>query len=427
MRHKRDGLLLGAAALVGAALVAGMVLAASAASFAMYAMVAIAGAVGMWWGSNTFSHIHLHTPLFRSRIANGGLSLGFTLLLGVPQSWWRHRHLAHHAGLSPAPAPRPPVLRATLGEAALLGVLWATLAVAAPLAFLGAYLPGFLLGLGLCALQGHYEHARGAAGVDHQGWLYNLLWFNDGYHAAHHVRPSAHWSTLGPVADAARPSRFPPALRWLESVGALANLLAAFFIARLERHTTGSAAVRRFLLRTHRRALARLLAQARPQPTIRALVVGGGLFPRTALLLRELLPDATVTIVEENPVHIAIARRFLLQAGVPESTVRFVTGRFPDVPGEFDLVIVPLGFRGDREALYAAPPAPIMLIHDWLWHRRGAAGALVSPWLAKRVNLVQGSPGWTASLEARRSSQSRVLALRPACSTVLPAATRTPF
>ena len=85
---------------------------------------------------------------------------------------------------------------------------------------LGVALPGAALGLALCALQGDGEHRAAAAGVDHRGTLYNRLWFNDEFHAAHHRRPALHWSQLpsegrgDDVTSALRPSwRGPDAVR----------------------------------------------------------------------------------------------------------------------------------------------------------------------------------------------------------------------
>jgi hypothetical protein len=43
---------------------------------------------------------------------------------------------------------------------------------------------------------------------------------------------------------------------------------------------------------------------------------------------------------------------------------------------------------GDREAIYCRPPSPFVLVHDWIWHRRGV-GAVVSTALLKRLNLVR--------------------------------------
>jgi len=53
-----------------------------------------------------------------------------------------------------------------------------------------------------------------------------------------------------------------------------------------------------------------------------------------------------------------------------------------------DLLIVPLAFDGDRPAIYARPPAAAVIVHDWIWRRRGV-GCVVSIALLKRINLVR--------------------------------------
>ena len=153
-------------------------------------------AVGLWWNSNTVAHHFIHRPFFRSR----SLNVLFALL---PQ-----RPARHPAVDLARPAPRPPRRRrlAAAAEpaagrrgAAGAGPVGVLLAALAAWFFLTAYLPGYALGLGLCWLHGHYEHARGT--ISHHGRLYNLLFLNDGYHVEHHARPGAHWTR---AADASR-------------------------------------------------------------------------------------------------------------------------------------------------------------------------------------------------------------------------------
>src|SRR5437588_11307746 len=55
-------------------------------------------ALGLWWSSNTIAHYLIHRPFFRARALNVAFSLFLSVLLGVPQTLWRERHLAHHAG-----------------------------------------------------------------------------------------------------------------------------------------------------------------------------------------------------------------------------------------------------------------------------------------------------------------------------------------
>src|SRR5947209_16074605 len=52
--------------------------------------------VGLWWNANTVSHHFIHRPFFRSPRANRLFALYLTLALGLPQTFWRERHLRHH-------------------------------------------------------------------------------------------------------------------------------------------------------------------------------------------------------------------------------------------------------------------------------------------------------------------------------------------
>ena len=244
------------------------------------------------------------------------------------------------------------------------------LAGADPSFFAGVYVPGYLAGLALCFLQGHFEHERGT--TSHYGWLYNRLFFNDGYHVEHHRRPGEHWTRLPERAEpAARRSRWPPVLRWLDALD----------LERLERIALRSPWLQRYLLASHERAFRRLLAQ---RPVRRITIVGGGLFPRTALILRKLRPDADLTIIDADRDHLDVARPFL------DDGVGMCRGFFDPACAEkpdADLIVVPLSFIGDREYVYKNPPAAAVLVHDWVWKPRGR-GVPVSWLLLKRLNLV---------------------------------------
>jgi hypothetical protein len=326
-------------------------------------------AIGVWWNSNTISHNFLHLPFFRSTMANRLYSLYLSLLLGIPQALWRDRHLAHHRG----EGGQSLQLRwtpAILLESTLILGLWVLLLFVSPQFFWTIYIPGYTLGLGLCYLHGYFEHAGGTT-TSHYGAIYNFSFFNDGYHVEHHSRPGEHWTHLPQLAaNEARSSRWPAVLRWIETVN----------LERLENIALRSRVLQSILLKTHERALLKLLKKV---SSIRsATVVGGGMYPRTALLLRRLLPDASIRIIDANAEHLEAARPFL------DTNIEFRHDRY--IPGqrdESDLLVIPLSFSGTREEVYRNPPASAVLVHDWIWSKRGHS-AIVSLFLLKRLNLI---------------------------------------
>src|SRR5690606_7456983 len=172
-------------------------------------------AVGLWWNANTVAHGLVHRRFFARAGLDRGLALVLSVLLGFPQELWRQFHLAHHAGHRRSVRWN----RALAEQSVATATLWIGLVAAAPAFFVAVWLPGFVLGQCLCALHGHFEHTGGSA-VSHHGRLYNLLFFNDGFHDEHHARPRAGWRELGARAPVTRTrvSRWPPVLRWVEAV-----------------------------------------------------------------------------------------------------------------------------------------------------------------------------------------------------------------
>jgi hypothetical protein len=321
-------------------------------------------ALGLWWNSNTIAHYFIHLPFFRARRMNQIFSAYLSALLGVPQTLWRQRHLAHHAGARW----RLQITPQLCVESLIISGVWTALSWIAPRFFLANYLPGSLLGLGFCWLHGYWEHARGT--TSHYGLLYNWLFFNDGYHVEHHIHPAMHWRMLPTRRQQNGGSKWPAVLRWMEILT----------LDSLERLVLGSPRLQRFVLTRHEQAFQRIL------PTLsnarRVGIVGGALFPRTALILRRLLPHAQLTIIDAAAANIQLARRFLGEE------VRFENTLFDaEEKTDFDLLVIPLSFIGDRQALYRQPPAAAVVVHDWLWRRRGQT-AQISFALMKRLNLV---------------------------------------
>src|SRR5262249_45515655 len=161
--------------------------------------------------------------------------------------------------------------------------MWIILIARSPQFFMKVYLPGYAAGLALCYVHGYFEHAYGPKST--HGHLYNAPFFNDGYHVEHHLRPAEHWTRLPRHAvNGVQTSRWPPILRWIEALN----------LEMLERLVLRSPALQKFLLDTHERALRKILPKA---PAVhKIMIVGGGMFPRTAILLHKLAPNAEITI-----------------------------------------------------------------------------------------------------------------------------------
>jgi hypothetical protein len=119
-------------------------------------------------------------------------------------------------------------------------------------------------------------------------------------------------------------------------------------------------------------------------PPVRSVgVVGGGLFPRTALILGRLLPQATIALIDLSAENLAVARPFV------GHEVEYVNKQFdPAEPCLFDMLVIPLSFVGDRRVIYKLPPVPSVMVHDWIWRRRGKS-VVISWLLLKRLNLVR--------------------------------------
>lgn len=156
--------------------------------------------------------------------------------------------------------------------------------------------------------------------------------------------------------------------------------LVSSVLETLERLVLRSAWLQRILLSTHEQALRRLLPYICDVQSV--TIVGGGMYPRTALLLQKLLPYVEIRILDANREHLDAAGQFL------SGGVELVQGVYDRMQqSASDLLVIPLSFQGDRRMIYEDPPAKMVLVHDWIWSRRGVS-AIVSPILLKRMNLI---------------------------------------
>jgi hypothetical protein len=334
-----------------------------------YVLSVVAVAIGLWWNSNTVAHYFIHAPFFRQRFRNRLFSYWQTAVTGIPQQLWRERHLAHHAE-------RPWKFRwgnRLISELALLLVISGLWLSIFPEWFLKGYLPGWALGLVLCQLQGHFEHVAGT--TSHYGKIYNCIFFNDGYHVEHHLHPARHWRELPRTASRSEScSPLPSVLRWLEP---------NYLLNALERAVINKPAWQRFVIERHLLATERLLQEK--EYFHRILIVGGGLFPRSAIVLRKLFPAAQITVLDLSRGNLELASQFLPPG------IQLECGMFnDDYLSRYDLVVVPLAFRGSRNSFYSsiAGEKCVVLVHDWIWRPRGKS-AVVSWCLLKRLNRVE--------------------------------------
>ncbi|MBL8783564.1 MAG: fatty acid desaturase [Deltaproteobacteria bacterium] len=338
-------------------------------------------ALAVVWGSNTISHIHLHTPIFAANIANRIFSVGLTLALGVPQSIWKARHLRHHAR-HPERVPRVVRGAAIIEIAMIVGMLSALVAVSPAVAAIWS--AGVALGYLLSGLQGKMEHdGEVAEGWSTYGKWHNRIWLNDGHHAEHHRHPGVHWSELPRrrLPDAPRAAHGPlwRGLGWFVPAA----------LGALERGVMRSRWLREAVVAVHARAIAKVWRQTSEPAPSSVLIVGGGLFPRTALVVDRLWPESAIVIVDCDPKSIALGQAYLARhAPGLAARVRWEARRFDGDARGCALVSLPLALR----ALGAtAGDGTRRLVHTWVWRRpRGPrpATAVVAWWLMKRVTRV---------------------------------------
>lgn len=199
------------------------------------------------WNLQCISHNFIHNPFFANVWLNRAYSVLETLAIGVPHIFYHHYHLNHHAGDNDRKGPdgttrdwssiyrhgqsdEPeafwkycligffraevmPVIRVAIRhgrthivqaivETTALVAFWMTMAVVNGRYFIFFYLPSYYLGWVLSHAEGYLEHYGAepdnpyASSVSSYNWVYNLLWFNNGYHQEHHWDPKMHWTRM---------------------------------------------------------------------------------------------------------------------------------------------------------------------------------------------------------------------------------------
>jgi fatty acid desaturase len=204
-------------------------------------------AVSYCWNLQCLSHNFIHNPFFVWPWLNRAFSVLETVALGVPHVFYHHYHLNHHWGDNDRKGPdgttkdwssiyrhskddepegfwryvllgyfrveMAPLLRTVwrhgwdevlqaAAETVVLGAFWAALAWFDWRYFAFFYLPSYYLGWVMSYAEGYFEHYGAQPGnpfansISSYNRLYNLLWFNNGYHQEHHWDPKHHWTRM---------------------------------------------------------------------------------------------------------------------------------------------------------------------------------------------------------------------------------------
>ncbi len=195
------------------------------------------------------AHNFIHNIFFKSKILNWIFSSFNSLLIGVPQTLYKFHHLNHHRfnndtqdekgetgdlsslfRFSKVPKKEENIftysfigpirtdffvyikeaIQAKLGklliaETVTLLLFWGILLYIDPRTFLLFYIPIWYLGQVLAYAENYFEHFDAIPGnrltdsVSCYDPIYNFLWFNNGYHQEHHLKPTIHWSEIPQV------------------------------------------------------------------------------------------------------------------------------------------------------------------------------------------------------------------------------------
>jgi fatty acid desaturase len=214
----------------------------------------LAVAYSYLWNLQSISHNFIHNPYFNNQWLNRAYSVLLTLDLGVPHVLYHHYHMNHHFGDNDAKGPDGttkdwssiyrhgkgnapesfwryvllsfwrvevgPVLRVAARhrhlpqvavESVVLAAFWAAMALVNWRFFVFFYLPSYYLGWAASYAEGYLEHYGCKPGnpfansVSSYNWLYNLLWFNNGYHQEHHWDPKCHWTHMRQLHEQIKP------------------------------------------------------------------------------------------------------------------------------------------------------------------------------------------------------------------------------
>ena len=202
--------------------------------------------VSISWNINGIAHNFIHNPYFTSKPLNRAFSWLLSVTMGFSQQFYDLVHHRHHQGNSDRPGADgdtvdwlsiyrhgrngepesawsytffgffrddPKLIFNEIKRRKPANAHWGVFEIASWVAlviagfmlnwkFMLFYFPFYYFGHCLSYLNGYFLHYGGnpnvpiAWGVSSYHRLYNLLWFNNGYHAEHHFRPKHHWTQM---------------------------------------------------------------------------------------------------------------------------------------------------------------------------------------------------------------------------------------
>ena len=240
----------------------------------MLAMMGLVYSVSISWNINGIAHNFIHNPYFVWKPLNYAFSWLLSVTMGFSQQFYELIHNRHHQGNSDRPDengetvdPLSIYKHGHEGEAenvwtytffgyfrddpkaiyrdihkrnpfnAKFGVFeissWVCLCILAFVLnwkFMLFFLPFYYFGHCLSYLNGYYLHFGGnpdvplAWGVSSYHRLYNLIWFNNGFHAEHHYKPKQHWTKMRDLRDRIREEQRRAGVRVIKPPHALAFL-----------------------------------------------------------------------------------------------------------------------------------------------------------------------------------------------------------
>ena len=223
-------------------------------------LIGAAWVVQAWficWNLQCVSHNFIHNPFFQSALLNRVYAVLETFAIGIPHMIYHHYHLNHHFGDNDMKGPDgstkdwssiyryskteraenfikyifvgffraeltpawevikkhgPKHVGQLVAETIALFAMWGAMLWYDWQVFLGFYLTSFYFGWVLSYAEGYFEHYGCQPGnpfansVSSYHRLYNLLWFNNGYHQEHHWDPKCHWTRMHDLHEEIKPA-----------------------------------------------------------------------------------------------------------------------------------------------------------------------------------------------------------------------------